>query len=78
MDRPPHGVRSYICFMKTWLDGRTILREKVPWPTPIDLNMFVRDIQQNPPSAGYPGTAVFLAGNPQGVPGALLHNLKAQ
>jgi len=61
-------------FMKTWLDGRKILREKVI-ANAIDLNVFVQDIQQNPPQR-VSGTAVFLAGNPNGVPGALLHNLK--
>ena len=61
-------------FMKTWLDGRKILREKV-MAKAVDLNMFVQDIQQNPPQR-VSRTAVFLAGNPQGVPGALLHNLK--
>jgi KUP system potassium uptake protein len=60
--------------MKTWLDGRTILKEKTI-ANAIDLNMFVQNIQQNPPHRVM-GTAVFLAGNPQGVPGALLHNLK--
>ncbi len=36
--------------MKTWLDGRTILREKVI-ANAIDLNMFVQDIQRIPLSA---------------------------
>jgi KUP system potassium uptake protein len=61
-------------FMKTWLDGRRILREKVI-ASAINLNVFVQDIQRNPPQR-VSGTAVFLAGNPNGVPGALLHNLK--
>ena len=61
-------------FMKTWLDGRKALREKVI-AGGVDLNLFVQSIQQDPPQR-VSGTAVFLAGNPQGVPGALLHNLK--
>ena len=61
-------------FMKTWLDGRKTLREKVI-AGGVDLNLFVQSIQQDPPQR-VSGTAVFLAGNPQGVPGALLHNLK--
>jgi KUP system potassium uptake protein len=61
-------------FMKTWLDGRKILKEKVIAKA-VDLDSFVQDIQRNPPQR-VSGTAVFLAGNPQGVPGALLHNLK--
>lgn len=61
-------------FMKTWLDGRKILREKVIAKA-VDLNSFIQDIQRNPPQR-VSRTAVFLAGNPSGVPGALLHNLK--
>ena len=61
-------------FMKTWLDGRKILREKIIARS-IDIGQFVQSIQQNPPLR-VSRTAVFLAGNPQGVPGALLHNLK--
>ena len=61
-------------FMKTWIDGRKILREKV-MASSIDLNAFVQTIQQAPPQT-VSRTAVFLAGNPNGVPGALLHNLK--
>ncbi|HEX7510353.1 MAG TPA: KUP/HAK/KT family potassium transporter, partial [Chitinivibrionales bacterium] len=61
-------------FMKTWLDGRKILREKIIERS-IDIGQFVQSIQQNPPQR-VSRTAVFLAGNPQGVPGALLHNLK--
>lgn len=61
-------------FMKTWLDGRKILREKVI-AGGVDLSAFVQSVQQNPPQR-VSGAAVFLAGNPQGVPGALLHNLK--
>ena len=61
-------------FMKTWLDGRKILREKVIAQS-IDLGAFVQSIQQDPPQR-VSRTAVFLAGNPLGVPGALLHNLK--
>jgi KUP system potassium uptake protein len=60
--------------MKTWLDGRAILRKNMLKQS-IDLNAFVESIAHNPPIK-VPGTAVFLAGNPMGVPNALLHNLK--
>ena len=61
-------------FMKTWVDGRNILREKV-LARAVDLVSFVQSIQQDAPQR-VSQTAVFLSGNPQGVPGALLHNLK--
>ena len=60
--------------MKTWLDGREILRRNALADS-LDLDLFVRDVQQNPLQR-VPGTAVFLGGNPRGVPKALLHNLK--
>jgi KUP system potassium uptake protein len=60
--------------MKTWLDGRSILKGKVVAES-IDLQDFVGSVAQDPPQR-VSGTAVFLAGNPHGVPGALLHNLK--
>ena len=60
--------------MKTWLDGRKILRTNM-LANALDLTAFIQNIQQNPPQR-VSGTAVFLAGNPNGVPGALLHNLK--
>ena len=60
--------------MKTWLDGRDILRKKM-FADSLQLDAFVKDIQQNGIQR-VQGTAVFLAGNPHGVPKALLHNLK--
>jgi KUP system potassium uptake protein len=61
-------------FMKTWLDGRKVLREKIISQS-IDLGAFVQSIQLDPPQR-VSRTAVFLAGNPKGVPGALVHNIK--
>lgn len=60
--------------MTTWRAGRTSLHQRLsqtlaPWP------LFLDDIRAHPPCR-VPGTAVFLSGNPHGVPMALLHNLK--
>jgi len=60
--------------MKTWLDGRDILRKNMLKQS-VDLRTFVEGLAHNLPQR-VPGTAVFLAGNPMGVPNALLHNLK--
>lgn len=61
-------------FMSTWKRGRALLAGRLNASTlPIDL--FLDDIAQNTPHR-VPGTAVFLAGNADGTPLALLHNLK--
>jgi KUP system potassium uptake protein len=60
--------------MKTWLDGREILRKNMV-ATAMDLESFVRSMQTSD-ILRVPGIAVFLGGNPQIVPKALLHNLK--
>jgi len=60
--------------MKTWLDGRDILRKNMLKQS-VDLGTFIEGLAHNLPQR-VPGTAVFLAGNPMGVPNALLHNLK--
>ncbi len=60
--------------IKTWIDGRAVLRRQLV-SAALDIESFVRDIKQHVP-VRVPGTAVFLAGNPDGVPTALIHNLK--
>src|SRR3954453_7462839 len=60
--------------MTTWKTGRGILAERLSQTTlPIDL--FLEDVGRSAPHR-VPGTAVFMFGNPTGVPPALLHNLK--
>jgi len=63
-----------IVLMKTWKDGRTVLRKSVE-ATTLSLDDFIRGLGPTPPYR-VKRTAVFLAGNPNGVPTALLHNLK--
>ena len=60
--------------MTTWKRGRLLLwnrLQKVLLPR----DRFFADIAANPPRR-VPGTAVFMAGNPDGTPVALLHNIK--
>jgi KUP system potassium uptake protein len=60
--------------MSTWKRGRTVLRERLE-ETGLPLDLFMPDlVSSNLPRV--PGSAVFLAGDPQGTPLALLHNVK--
>jgi len=60
--------------MATWQSGRRLLRERLS-ASVFPLHLLLEDVQQHPPPR-VPGTAVFMAGNPQGTPLALTHNLK--
>jgi KUP system potassium uptake protein len=62
--------------MTTWNQGRAILRERFKKEeTPIEL--LLNDlISGGNKISRVPGTAVFMVSNPQGIPQALLHNLK--
>jgi KUP system potassium uptake protein len=60
--------------MTTWKRGREVLSDRLrPGTLPMDL--FLASISHHPP-VRVNGTAVFMVGNPEGVPHALLHNLK--
>ncbi|MGB8169079.1 MAG: potassium transporter Kup [Chthoniobacteraceae bacterium] len=66
--------------MMTWKDGRTLLRKSLPPGMPLD--DFIASISmagtldlQNKLHRSQ-GTAVFLAGNPEGTPNALIKNIK--
>jgi KUP system potassium uptake protein len=60
--------------MSTWKKGRALLGERLS-ASSFPIRMFLDDIETNPPQR-VAGTAVFLAGNAEGTPLALLHNLK--
>ncbi|WP_024304391.1 low affinity potassium transporter Kup [Pseudogulbenkiania sp. MAI-1] len=60
--------------MTTWKRGREILLERLNEQA-IPLDSFVENMESFPPSR-VQGTAVFLTSTLQGVPHALLHNLK--
>jgi KUP system potassium uptake protein len=60
--------------MSTWRAGREALFQRLYRGTP-SLHSFLASLAHRPPRR-VPGTAVFLTGNPDSVPRALLHNLK--
>ncbi|NNM83530.1 MAG: potassium transporter Kup [Burkholderiales bacterium] len=60
--------------MTTWKRGRVLLAERLKRDS-IDLLPFVESLSPNSVTQ-VPGTAIFLTANPEGVPHALLHNLK--
>ena len=60
--------------MVTWKTGRSLLYAHLKNDA-MELTPFIDAIGQHPP-ARVPGTALFMTPNPDGVPHALLHNLK--
>jgi KUP system potassium uptake protein len=60
-------------FMTTWKKGRQILATRLH-ATTLPFDFFLADVQMNPPPR-VPGTAIFMYGNSDGTPPALLHNL---
>ena len=60
--------------MTTWKKGRAILY-KILKTESIEINSFITSIGSNLPPR-VEGTAIFMTPNPEGVPHALLHNLK--
>lgn len=60
--------------MVTWRKGTAILAEKARRQE-ISLRDLVNRFETKPPHR-VPGTAIFLTGDPEGAPSALLHNLK--
>ncbi len=67
------GLGLFI-LMTTWKQGRLLLRDKLKSDA-IDLATFVGSMSKEV-STRVSGTAMFLTANPDGVPHALLHNLK--
>jgi KUP system potassium uptake protein len=60
--------------MVTWKTGRSLLYANLK-DDAMELSPFIEAIGQHPP-ARVPGTALFMTPNPDGVPHAMLHNLK--
>jgi KUP system potassium uptake protein len=83
----PHGGWFPLVFgaavfavMTTWKDGRNCLRDRLPPGMPLDdfiasISMAGTLDEQNKLHRSQ-GTAVFLAGNPNGTPNALIKNIK--
>ncbi|MGH7569151.1 MAG: potassium transporter Kup [Gemmatimonadales bacterium] len=59
--------------MTTWKRGRAILAKRMMEKS-MPLKMLLADLAAEPPTR-VPGTAVFMYGNPDGTPPALVHNL---
>ncbi|MFA7318763.1 MAG: potassium transporter Kup, partial [Sulfuricella sp.] len=60
--------------MSTWKRGRELLHKRMASEA-IALDLFIQGLDSESVTR-VPGTAVFLSGNPDAVPHALLHNLK--
>ncbi len=60
--------------MSTWYRGRQIVR-RVTNESAMPLKLFVDSISASPPHK-VSGTGIFMTTNPDGVPNAMLHNLK--
>ncbi|WNG32780.1 potassium transporter Kup [Archangium violaceum] len=60
--------------MTTWKKGRDILANRLRGSS-IPLKQLLESFGDHPP-VRVPGTAIFMTGNPEGTPPALLHNLK--
>jgi KUP system potassium uptake protein len=67
------GLTLY-SLLSTWKAGRRVLRERLLSGL-LPMDMFMRSLLNHMPPR-VPGTAVFMAGNPDGAPAALVHNLK--
>jgi KUP system potassium uptake protein len=60
--------------MATWKTGRSRLRQRLI-NSLLPIEDFLKDVAESKPHR-VPGTAIFLAGNPDGTPAALTHNFK--
>jgi KUP system potassium uptake protein len=60
--------------MSTWKTGRRRLRQRLI-NSLLPIEDFLKDVAETKPLR-VPGTAIFLAGNPDGTPAALTHNFK--
>jgi KUP system potassium uptake protein len=65
---------AVFALLTTWQRGRTILYNRLQEQI-LPLDLFLADIERNPPIR-VAGSAIYMTGNPRGVPVALLHNLK--
>ncbi|WP_224240152.1 potassium transporter Kup [Hyalangium gracile] len=66
---------SIFTLMTTWKRGREILAAKLRAAS-MDLKDLLESFKGEHAPVRVPGTAVFMTGNPEGSPPALLHNLK--
>ena len=67
------GVMGFT-LMSTWKTGRQRLHQRL-LKSLLPIEDFLKDVAESKPTR-VPGTAIFLAGNPDGTPAALTHNFK--
>ena len=67
------GVMGFT-LMSTWKTGRHRLHQRL-LKSLLPIEDFLKDVAESKPTR-VPGTAIFLAGNPDGTPAALTHNFK--
>ena len=65
---------GFMIMMTTWQRGRTLLGQMMK-DASLPLEMFIQDVATRQPQR-VPGVALFLTGNPDGIPRTLLHNYK--
>jgi KUP system potassium uptake protein len=68
------GVGVYLLLI-TWKQGRILMHDRLK-ENALSLSMFLEHLPSESEAPRVPGTAMFLTSNPDGVPQALLHNLK--
>ena len=66
------GAFAFI-LLTTWAKGRKIMRDKMA-EAAMPLEIFAKSAKQS--AMRVPGTAIFMASSAEGVPSALLHNIK--
>jgi KUP system potassium uptake protein len=71
----PLAVAAFVyLLMSTWKKGRSVLGEQLAKGT-LPFDEFIANVRPGSPPR-VPGTAIFMARDPDGTPTALLHNLK--
>ena len=63
------------CILMTWKDGREIVFSKLSKDS-LSLELFIKSVSLSSETIFVPGDAIFLTGNPNIVPHAMLHNIK--
>ena len=68
------GVMAFTILM-TWKNGREIVYNKLSKDS-LSLELFIKSVSLSSETIFVPGEAIFLTGNPNIVPHAMLHNIK--
>ena len=68
------GVMAFTILM-TWKNGREIVYNKLSKDS-LSLELFIKSVSLSSETIFVPGEAIFLTGNPDIVPHAMLHNIK--